>query len=73
MEWEGPASLHFAFHSVAVEFPGLTRPQHITRQLTPKEQKTYRFLHVGDRIAALASSAGGFILMAKESNFSGDA
>ena len=36
------------------------------KEWQPGAGKVYRFRHVGDGIAALASSAGGFILMSKE-------
>ena len=71
MEWEAPNSMHFAFRGLVVSW-GARKLLQKAWQPQPEAHKTYRFRHVGDSIAVLASSAGGFILMRKEINIAAE-
>ncbi len=71
-EWEAPETLHFAFRGLTVRL-GAVQLQQKEWQPAAEARKSYRFRHVGAGIAALASSAGGFILMSKETSISAGA
>ncbi len=65
-EWSAPIGMNFAFNGSRIS---AWRRQLSAKTWEPEKEKTYSFYYVDENIAAVRSSAGGHILMLRQSSF----